>query len=170
MCQSLALSALKFDASLIHKSITRQGVLSHTDTPLKQKVWLGSFVRDRDTTQGTRGRHGKKRNQSDHKIQINAISSFLPRYHGIGEAGGGGHCGRNSLSYLWSVRTNTKNTSFSSQLQKRVMRANTWTEKLALMTFQLGTKSFSDCNWLFATVTKKSGIILTPRALSIIGY
>jgi hypothetical protein len=50
------------------------------------------------------------------------------------------------------------------------MRANTWTEKLALMTFQLGTKSFSDCNWLFATVTKKSGIILTPRALSIIGY
>jgi len=50
------------------------------------------------------------------------------------------------------------------------MRANTWTEKLALMTFQLGTKSFSDCNWLFATVTKKLGIILTPRAHSIIDF
>ena len=47
MCQSLALSALKFDASLIHKSITRQVVLSHTDTPLKQKVWFyqGRVVR-----------------------------------------------------------------------------------------------------------------------------
>ena len=33
-------------------------------------------------------------------IQFNAMSSFLPHSYGIGEAGGGGHCGRNSLSYL----------------------------------------------------------------------
>jgi hypothetical protein len=33
-------------------------------------------------------------------IQFNAMSSFLPPSYGIGEAGGGGHCGPNSLAYI----------------------------------------------------------------------